>query len=245
VRRPRITPARVLLGGLAAAQVGYGRAGRARPPATTRALLLAMLATSATEAVEARGARRGALAIVVPGAVGFAAELLGVASGRPFGRYSYSAQLGPRVCGVPLLAAAAWSIMARPAWIAAGWITRDRAARVTLAAAGLTAWDVYLDPRMAAEGYWTWAEGGRYEGIPASNFAGWFATAACAFSLSAALDHSAPGPRDDGALGLYAWTWIGEGFANALLWRRPVTAAAGAAAMGAVAVPALLRRSRA
>jgi putative membrane protein len=36
-----------------------------------------------------------------------------------------------------------------------------------LAAAGaLTAWDVYVDPRMVREGYWAWPQGGRYEGIP-------------------------------------------------------------------------------
>ena len=144
-----------------------------------------------------------------------------------------------------MLAAAAWAIMARPAWVAAGWVTARPAPRAALAAAGLTAWDVYLDPRMAAEGYWTWPGGGRYEGVPASNFAGWFATGSCVAALAAALDAQAPGARDDGALALYAWTWAGEAVANAALWRRPVTAAAGAAAMGAVAVPALLRRSRA
>ena len=45
-----------------------------------------------------------------------------------------------------------------------------------LAAGALTAWDVFLDPRMVREGYWTWPGGGRYEGVPASNFAGWFVT---------------------------------------------------------------------
>jgi putative membrane protein len=43
---------------------------------------------------------------------------------------------------------------------------------------------------------------------------------------------------------LYVWTWLGESFANALLWRRPAVAAAGTAAMGAFAVPALLARAR-
>ena len=80
--------------------------------------------------------------------------------------------------------------------------------------------------------------------MPASNFAGWFATGLPAFAVAAALDGDRPDARDDGALALYAWTWAGEGFANAALWRRPVTAAAGAAAMGAICVPALLRRRR-
>ena len=80
--------------------------------------------------------------------------------------------------------------------------------------------------------------------MPASNFAGWFVTALGVFAVWAALDPDAPGPDDDGALALYGWTWGGETFANAALWRRPRVAAAGAAAMGAVAAPALWRRLR-
>ena len=207
-------------------------------------MLLAMLGVSTLEAAEARGTRAAAAAVALPGAVGFGAEVLGVATGRPFGRYEYSHQLGPRIAGVPLLAAAAWAIMARPAWVAAGWWTPRTALRVPIAAAALTAWDAYLDPRMVEEGYWSWPGGGRYEGVPASNFAGWFVTGLAAFSAIAAVDREAPGGRDDGALALYAWTWLGEGFANAALWRRPLTAAVGALAMGSVAVPALRRRWR-
>jgi putative membrane protein len=108
---------------------------------------------------------------------------------------------------------------------------------VPLAAGALTAWDVFLDPRMARDGYWTWPGGGRYEGIPASNFAGWFTVGLLVFAAWERID---PEPGDDeGALGLYVWTWLGETFANAVLWRRPVTAAAGGAAMGAFALPAL------
>jgi uncharacterized membrane protein len=232
-----------LFAALALAQVVYGRRAP-RPPAATRALVVLMLAASAAEALEARG-RRGALTGLLAGAVGFAAELVGVATGRPFGRYAYSDKLGPRVRGVPLLAAAAWALLARPAWIVAGRISTRPALRVPLAAGALTAWDVFLDPRMAREGYWTWPGGGRYEGVPASNFAGWLATGLVAFGVVAALDAQAPDARDDGALALYAWTWAGETFANATFWRSPRVAAAGAAAMGAFAVPALGARRRA
>jgi uncharacterized membrane protein len=235
---------RWLLGALAASQVAYGRFERARTPAATRALVGLMLAGSATEAVEARGLRRGGLPVAVAGALGFGAELVGVATGRPFGRYSYSDKLGTRIRGVPLLAAAAWALMARPAWVVAGELARRPAARVPLAAGALTAWDVFLDPRMAREGYWTWPEGGRYEGIPASNFAGWFVIGLGVFAVWAALDGDDADADRDGALVFYAWTWLGESFANAVLWRRPVTAAAGSAAMGAFALPALERRLR-
>jgi len=226
---------RVLLAGLAAAQVAYGRLPAPRPPRETRTLVGLMLAASAAEAAETRGV----LPLAAAGGAGFAAELAGVATGRPFGRYEYTDRLGPRIAGVPVLAAAAWAMMARPAWAVAGLISRRW--RVPLAAGALTAWDVFLDPRMAREGYWSWPGGGRYEGVPASNFLGWFATGTVLFSGWAALGDDEP---TDGALTLYAWTWAGEAFANAVLWRRPVVAAAGSAAMGAFAVPALRSRLR-
>jgi uncharacterized membrane protein len=226
------------LAALTAAQVAYGMSRRT--PASTRAVVGLMLGTSAVDARES-----GELpAMAVAGGVGFAAELVGVATGRPFGHYEYSAQLGPRVRGVPLLAAAAWAMMARPAWVTAGCISRRAALRVPLAAGALTAWDVFLDPRMAREGYWIWPDGGAYEGVPASNFLGWWVTGLGVFAVWSALDDAPAGPGDDGALALYAWTWAGETFANAALWRRPRVAAAGAVAMGAVAAPALWRRLR-
>ena len=238
-------PSRALFAALVAAQVAYGRLPARRTDSTTRGLVLLLLATSATEAVESRGLRRGGGALAVAGATGFAVELVGVATGRPFGHYRYSRKLGARVGGVPLLAAAAWALMARPAWVVAGLIRRRALVRVPLAAGALTAWDVFLDPRMTREGYWSWPAGGRYEGIPASNFLGWLLTGAGVFSLWAWLDGADdPDADGDGALALYAWTWIGEAFANAVLWRRPVTAAAGTAAMGAFALPALRSRLR-
>ncbi len=244
-----MTASRALLAALAGAQVAYGRLGPAHPArlvVATRGIVGLMLAASLAEAVEARGWRRGAVPVAAAGAIGFAVELTAVKTGRPFGHYTYSEKLGPRVGGVPLLAAAAWALMARPAWVVSGLLARRRVLRVPLAAGALTAWDVFLDPRMAREGYWTWPGGGRYEGIPASNFAGWFATGLAVFAAWAALDpEPEPAASGDGALALYAWTWAGEAFANAALWRRPVTAAAGTAAMGAFAAPALFRRLRA
>jgi uncharacterized membrane protein len=235
-----MTAFRGLFAALVAAQLAYGSAPR-RSPRATQALVVLMLATSAAEAAQARGWRRGLRSLVAAGGIGVAAELIGVRSGRLFGRYSYSARLGPRVAGVPLLAAAAWALMARPAWVVAGTLARRRSARVPLAAGALTAWDVFLDPRMVREGYWSWPAGGAYEGVPLSNFAGWLATSLAIFTAWTALD------RDDradggGAVALYVWTWAGETCANAVIWRRPLVAAAGGVAMGAFAVPALVRR---
>jgi len=240
-----VRPARLLLGALVGAQLAYPRLPARHGVAATRGIVGLMLAASAVEALEARGARRGLLPLGTAGAIGFGVELAGVATGRPFGHYTYSKKLGARLGGVPLLAAAAWAMMSRPAWVVAGLISRRRATRVALAAGALTAWDVYLDPRMAREGYWSWPGGGRFEGIPASNFLGWFATGLGVFAAWTLLDpDDEPAADGDGALALYAWTWIGEGVASAVFWRRPIAAAAGATAMGAFAVPALLARLR-
>ena len=238
---------RTLFGLLVAAQVAYGRLPEGRRVGATRGIVVLMLATSVAEATAARG-RRGAALVGLAGGLGFAAELVGVATGRPFGHYRYGPGLGVRVGGVPLLAAAAWAMLARPAWVVAGLVARTPLARVAAAAGALTAWDVALDPRMVREGYWTWPGGGRYEDVPLSNFAGWALTGAGVFAVWAALDRDdadAAHPRDDGALALYGWTWLGETFASAVLWRRPRVAAAAGAAMGAFAIPALAARARA
>jgi uncharacterized membrane protein len=250
----RMRPSRALLAGLVGAQVLYPRVPPRRQVAATRGIVGLMLATSVAEAIEARGARRGAALCASAAAVGFAAEVAGVASGRPFGHYTYSGKLGPRVAGVPLLAAAAWTMMARPAWVVAGLTTRRRATRVPVAAAALAAWDVFLDPRMVREGYWSWpgtqsasrtgtGGGWRFEDVPASNFAGWLGVAGAIFAVWAVLDPDDDPVRDgDGALALYTWTWIGETVANVAFWGRPRVALAGGAAMGGPALAALRAR---
>ncbi len=244
MRRPR--PWHALFGALVAGQLAYGRLPGRRAPAATRAIVGLMLATSTAEAMTARTPPRGLALTAAGGAVGFLSEVAGIATGRPFGHYRYTDRLGPRVAGVPLLAAAAWAMLARPAWVVGGLLTRRRAARVALAAGALTAWDVFLDPRMVREGYWEWPGGGRYEGVPVSNFAGWFVTAAGVFAVYALADGDDDPARDgDGALTLYLWTWVGETVANTALWRRPRVAAAGALAMGAFALPAVAARRRA
>jgi hypothetical protein len=52
----------------------------------------------------------------------------------------------------------------------------DAARAHRLGSAALTAWDLFLDPQMVGEGYWTWAKRGVYRGIPLSNYVGWFVT---------------------------------------------------------------------
>src|SRR3954451_19403152 len=128
VSTPR--PWGVLCAALAATQVAYGKVPRLQTPATTRAIVLLMLAASAADAAEARGRRRGLGLVSLAGVLGMVAEWVGTTTGRPFGRYAYSAKLGPRVRDVPVLAGAAWAMMARPAWVVAGRVARAPGRRV-------------------------------------------------------------------------------------------------------------------
>ena len=209
---------RELLAALAAAQVAYGQlpGGAAGRDARARR---ADARASAAEAVEARGARAGRC------------------RSRPrrdrLRRGARRRGHRPPVRALRLLrqarAAGRRRAAARgggvgddgAAGVGRGGLGRAAAgaARVRAAAGALTAWDVFLDPRMVREGYWSWPGGGRYEGVPASNFLGWWVTGLGVFGVWSVLDGVAAGPRDDGALALYAWTWAGETFANAVLWR--------------------------
>ena len=101
-------------------------------------------------------------------------EIVGSATGFPFGEYDYQSLLRPQVAGVPLVVPFAWLAMAVPAREVAralGFTTVG--ARVLVGALALTAWDVFLDPQMVAEGYWQWATDGWYRGIPLTNYLGW------------------------------------------------------------------------
>ena len=94
-----------------------------------------LAAAFALDTVEAcRHATLVGQVLVITDDAGFAAELAGVATGRPFGHYGYTERLGPKVRDVPVLAAAAWALLARPSWVVGGLLTRRRAPRVALAA---------------------------------------------------------------------------------------------------------------
>ncbi|HEU5110781.1 MAG TPA: carotenoid biosynthesis protein, partial [Micromonosporaceae bacterium] len=134
-------------------------------------------AASAWHAAATRGGRTAAALVAVTAGGGFAVEAVGVATGFPFGGYAYTDALGPRLAGVPLVIPLAWTWMAWPAWLAAGRLARRRVARVCVAAVGLAAWDLFLDPQMVAEGYWRWESPTPalpgVPGIPIGNYLGW------------------------------------------------------------------------
>jgi uncharacterized membrane protein len=138
--------------------------------------------------VWALGARRTLIFFCAATLISAAAELTGTKTGWPFGGYEYTSFLGAKILGrVPFPIPLSWFSMGFASFvlgdaIAAGRGLRHRTAwSIAIGAYLLTAWDLVLDPSMAAPQlqyvhFWIWHETGPYFGMPLRNLAGWFAT---------------------------------------------------------------------
>ena len=183
---------------------------------------------SVVHAAVSRGARTGAGVLLVTAATAVVFESVGLATGFPYGEYTYSDDLGPTLLGVPFLVPLAWLMMAWPSWLLAHRLTRDvrpgrrRPARVAVAAAVFAAWDVVLDPQMVQAGYWTWAHPQPslpgIDTVPLTNLAGWLLAGLVLMTLLDLLvARTASGPRTgDGApLLVLGWMTLGGAVAHA------------------------------
>jgi uncharacterized membrane protein len=239
-----------LLGVLVLTQICYPLTGGGVRAGLTVATVLLGCLLSVSHALLTRGVRAAAALVATATLGGFAVEAAGVATGFPFGTYDYSGQLGPKLLGVPLIIPLAWTWMAWPAWLAALRLASSTVGRVVLAAAGLAAWDLFLDPQMVAEGYWTWRSPTPalpgVPGIPIGNYLGWagfalllMAALAGASKISTAIAQDAP------MLALWFWTYASSVLAHAVFLGLPASAAWGGVLMGAVVIPLAVKLSRA
>jgi uncharacterized membrane protein len=223
---------------LVALQIAYPLADHRAP--LVIAIVVLGFGYSVTHAALTRGVRIAGFLLLITTLGGFVGEAVGVATGFPFGQYEYSGALGPRLLSVPIVIPLAWTWMAWPAWLAATHLTQRPFLRVVLAAIGLAAWDLFLDPQMVAEGYWRWAG---TDGIPWTNYAGWFAVALAMMALLAATRPDGPRRSDDAPmLALYLWTYASEVLAHAVFLSLPASALRGAIGMGVVALPLAVRQ---
>ena len=258
-----------LLGALVLTQICYPLTeGDARAALTVTTVLLGYV-LSITHALHTRGPRAAAALIGTATLGGFAVEAIGVATGFPFGTYDYSGELGPKLLGVPLIIPLAWTWMAWPAWLAAVHLASRQITRIAVAALGLAAWDLFLDPQMVAEGYWRWHAAAPtlpgVPGVPISNYLGWLAFALLLMTAIATaggdqLRSPRGAPKKAGAeksgrrrsrdapiIALWFWTYASSVLAHAVFLRLPASAAWGAAVMGAAVLPLavhLVRRAR-
>jgi len=240
----------VLLGALILAQICYPlTSGTVRAGLTVTTVLVGVV-LSVSHALLSRGMRAAVALVATAGLGGFAVEAAGVATGFPFGTYDYSGELGPKLLGVPLIIPLAWTWMAWPAWLAAVRVTRSRAARILVAACGLAAWDLFLDPQMVAEGYWRWHDPvpalPGVPGIPVSNYLGWLGFALLLMTVLSYASERSPAGRDgDGPmLVLWLWTYASSVLAHTVFLDLPASAAWGGVVMGAAVAPLLPRLRR-
>jgi len=228
---------------LVLAQIGYPLTGGGTRAALTVATVVLGFLLSVGHALLTRGPRTVGVLLLVTTVGGLAVEALGVATGVPFGEYAYSGDLGPKLAGVPLVIPLAWTWMAWPAWLAAVRVTRSAPARIALAAAGLAAWDLFLDPQMVAEGFWTWIDPNPalpgVPDVPVRNYAGWLVVAVAMMALLWRLaGPRAQVPGADGPMyALYLWTYASSVLAHAVFLSLPASALWGGLAMAVLAVP--------
>jgi uncharacterized membrane protein len=150
---------------------------------------------------------------------------------------------------VPLIIPLAWTWMAWPAWLAAQRLTRSVTAQIGLAALGLAAWDLFLDPQMVAEGYWRWLDPTPalpgVPGIPIGNYLGWLGFAVLLMTaLSLWMRGLSSTGSDSPMIVLWLWTYASSVLAHAVFLDLPASAAWGGVVMGAVVIPLAVRLVR-
>jgi len=198
---------------------------------------------SATHAYLSRGAvwASGYLAITL--AFGWLIERVGLTTSFPFGDYEYTDALGPAFLGVPIVIPLAWSMMAYPCLLAAQRLSTTRVGVALIGGLVLAAWDLFLDPQMVGEGYWTWQNIGwelpGIDGIPLQNFLGWLLGS---IGLMWILDFLPRKVASDAVPTLMlTWVYVSNVLANAVFFGRPGVALWGLICMGIVVIPFLWR----
>lgn len=241
----------LLLAVLVLAQICYPLTdGSTRARLTVATVVLGYL-LSVGHALLTRGPATAAALVLIATGGGLAVEAVGVATGVPFGFYDYSGELGPKLLGVPVIIPLAWTWMAWPAWLAAVRLVRPGPGRVVLAALGLATWDLFLDPQMVSEGYWTWVDPTPalpgLAGIPVGNYIGWLLVALAMMTALATIAAPVAGRRQPGDAPMYAlylWTYGSSVLAHAVFLDLPASAVWGAVTMAVVAVPLAVTLAR-
>ncbi|HEY5846180.1 MAG TPA: carotenoid biosynthesis protein [Microlunatus sp.] len=132
------------------------------------------------------GRRRGIALLGALGLYALVLESLAVATGIPYGRFSYSEVLGPRLFGLaPLTVLLAWT----PLILGSLAVTRRAWQAVVL----VVVCDLVLDPAAVRLGFWAWDEPGPYYGVPVINFIDWVLSGGLAVLAMRRLPRPLPG----------------------------------------------------
>jgi uncharacterized membrane protein len=223
VRRPAgrgwvpVVPALLLVG----TAIAYPLTDGGARDAVSWAIVLLGATVSVTHAAVSRGVRTGLAVLGLVAVVAVLFEALGLATGFPYGEYTYSDELGPTLLGVPFLVPLAWLMMAWPSWVLAAWLApRSRPLRVLVAAYVFAGWDVVLDPQMVQAGYWRWAHPSPglpgIDTVPLTNLAGWLLAGVVLMTLLDLLVGRTRSRTSDAApLLVLGWMTLGGALAHA------------------------------
>jgi len=162
-------------------------------------------------------------------AYAYAIEYVGVHTGWPYGEFAYGAGLGPTLGGVPVGLPVFFLPLVANGYLLCLLLLGDRArsaaVRLPVTVAAVVAMDLVLDPGAVSLGFWSYAAGGSYYGVPAQNYLGWVLSATVAvgvldraFARTALLDRLAACEfaLDDLVSFVLLWAGVNAWFGNAL-----------------------------
>ncbi len=138
--------------------------------------------------------------------IGALCESVSLRTGFPFGHYVFTNLMGPKVFQLPILLVLAYLGIGYCSWVLGLLILGYRNRPLTgagivavplLASFIMVAWDLSMEAIWSTiDRAWIWRDGGRFYGVPVSNFAGWFFTAFLfyqAFALYCSVSRNRPG----------------------------------------------------
>lgn len=249
----------ILAGCAIAAQIVYPLVSGSVRDAVTVAVVVLLTVTALVHAGYSRGALWATILFLTTAGIGLLAEMVGTATGYPFGSYFYAAdRLGPDVVGVPAIVPLAWTAGFYPVWCMVTYLvnrtggspTAGSRRRIVATAIGMVGWDLYLDTQMVTDGQWTWTS--PFPGLPGlpsipfTNYLGWFLVALLMATVIEVTSHRIRAPRagvSDAVPGLlFFWTWLGSALAHAVLLAGPelrFSAVYGFVTMGVIGVPVI------
>jgi putative membrane protein len=158
------------------------------------AFVLVLWAPSAWAMQRWLGWNRAALVLAMMGVFAVALETFAVKTGVPYGHFSYGPKIGWKVLdAVPWTVPFSWPPLVLGALYLASTQTRRTAALIAVSTLFLLAFDGVLDAGAVSQAFWKYDAGGRYYGVPLSNFLGWILSGAAGSWLLFRLS----GQRDD------------------------------------------------
>ncbi|MCO7219783.1 carotenoid biosynthesis protein [Klenkia sp. PcliD-1-E] len=211
----------VVTAALLATAIAYPLTAGDGRDAVSWAIVLLGSALTLVHAGLSRGWRTGLSVAALAVVVSVLFEAVGLATGFPYGSYTYSDALGPTLLGVPFLVPLAWLMMVWPSWLLARrLVPAHRVGRVAVAAYVFAAWDVVLDPQLVQAGYWTWAHPTPglpgIDTVPLTNLGGWLLAGLVLMTLLDLLVAHRPAALPDHApLVALAWMVLGGALAHA------------------------------